>query len=68
MPRIDPDLICKDDPAYWACALVLAIRNANKCKERVARRELTRLGFDVIRASECSEQDALPQRAKHAGV
>lgn len=55
MPRIDPDRICKDDPAYWACALVLAIRNANQRKERVARRELRRLGFDVVRASECKE-------------
>lgn len=56
--KIDPDVTRKDDPAYWAAALVLAIQNQNKPNERSARRELQRLGFTLTRASELAPEKA----------
>ena len=45
----DPDRCRKDDPAYWAAALVLAIKNGNSVGEKSARRNLRRLRFDLVR-------------------
>jgi hypothetical protein len=50
--KIDPDVTRKNDPAYWAAALVLAIQNANTQNEQSARRQLKRLGYVLSRASD----------------
>lgn len=51
-PKIDPDVIGREDPAYWAAALVLAIQNRNLTSEETARLNLARLGFRLCLASE----------------
>lgn len=43
--KIDPDQLRRDDPAYWAAALVLAIKSGNRANEKSARANLSRLGF-----------------------
>ena len=50
--KIDSDETRKDDAAYWAAALVLAIQNANKANERTARRALARLGYQLHRVND----------------
>ncbi len=46
--KSDPNKSRKDDPAYWAAALVLAIKSGNRVNEKSARRNLRRLRFDVV--------------------
>ena len=43
--KIDPDQLRRDDPAYWAAALVLTIKSGNRANEKSARENLSRLGF-----------------------
>lgn len=49
--RIDPDVTRRDDGAYWAAAMVLAIRARDRRRIETARRHLRRLGYrlDVAR-------------------
>ena len=43
------DEMQRDDAAYWATALMLAIQNGNRDRERSARAGLRRLGYDLQR-------------------
>ncbi|TWT88005.1 hypothetical protein [Neorhodopirellula pilleata] len=43
------DVTRKNDPAYWAAALVLAIKHGKSTDEKTARRNLVRLGYDLTR-------------------
>jgi hypothetical protein len=43
--QFDPDVTRHDDGAYWAAALVLAIRAGDKARARTARHHLRRLGY-----------------------
>jgi hypothetical protein len=43
--KLDPDVTRKNDGAYWAAALVLAIRAGDRSRTIVARKELRRLGY-----------------------
>jgi hypothetical protein len=42
---IDPDVTRRDDGAYWAAALVLALRAGDTARARSARKHLRRLGY-----------------------
>lgn len=44
---IDPDVTRKDDAAYWAAALVLAIEAGDAEQEATARVNLRRLGYEL---------------------
>lgn len=48
---MDPDVTRREDGAYWAAALVLAIRAGDTNRVVAARRHLRRLGYrlDVAR-------------------
>lgn len=50
--KIDPDGSRRDDPAYWAAALVLAIQNRNAANEKTARDQLKRLGYRLARLAD----------------
>jgi hypothetical protein len=41
----DPDVIRRDDPAYWAAAAVLADRAGDTARASSAREALRRLGY-----------------------
>ena len=45
--NLDPDLTRRDDGAYWAAALVLAIRAGDIARADTARQNLRRLGYRV---------------------
>jgi hypothetical protein len=64
MSGIDPDLAHRNDAAYWAAALVLAIENRNAMNEKTARENLSRLGYSLERASKLSPQES--KGVKHA--
>jgi hypothetical protein len=44
---VNPDLTRRDDGAYWAAALVLAIRANDRLRADRARRHLRRLGYQI---------------------
>jgi hypothetical protein len=44
----DPDVTRRDDDAYWAAAIMLAIRAGDKERAATARRNLLRLGRRVV--------------------
>ena len=46
---IDCDSMRRDDPAYWACALAMAMRDGDRTREATTRESLRRLGYDVVR-------------------
>lgn len=48
-PLLDPDSALADDPSYWAAALLLAIRANDQEREEKTRRQLARLGFQIVR-------------------
>lgn len=51
MPHtLDPDVTRRDESAYWAAALVLAMRANDRARETLARRHLRRMGFILNRA------------------
>lgn len=54
MPRriIDPDLTCRDDGAYWAAALIIAVRAGDRSRTNLARQHLRRLGYSLEVADE----------------
>lgn len=54
--KIDPDQLRRDDPAYWAAALVLAIKSGNRGNELSARANLKRLGFVLQTANDVAMQ------------
>ena len=41
----DPDVTRRDEGAYWAAALVLAIRAGDRARADLARKHLRRLGY-----------------------
>jgi hypothetical protein len=55
---IDPDVTRRDDGAYWAAALVLAIRAGDRERAETARQNLRRLGYQLDLAS--PERKAVP--------
>ncbi|MBV8781095.1 MAG: hypothetical protein JO353_06830 [Phycisphaerae bacterium] len=44
---IDPDVTRRDDGAYWAAALVLAIKAGDTARKTTAQQHLQRLGYDL---------------------
>lgn len=58
MQKLDLDLVRQDDAAYWVCALVLAIQSKNRQREKSARENIRRLGYDLIRCSDMVSEGA----------
>ena len=54
--KIDPDAIRKNDPAYWAAALVLAIQSKNQASAEAARQNLERLGYRLTTADKIAKE------------
>ncbi len=45
--RFDPDVTRHDDAAYWAAAMVAAIRAGDAARVETAERNLRRLGYEL---------------------
>ncbi len=58
--KIDPDLTRHDDAAYWAAAMVVAVRADDAERIETARENLKRLGYhlDVCKPKGKAVQDA----------
>jgi hypothetical protein len=51
-PTIDPDVTRRDDGPYWAAAMAIAVRDGDRERAALARRNLRRLGYHLDLAAD----------------
>lgn len=62
--EIDPDLTRRDDAAYWAAAMVVAVRAGDADRVETARQNLQRLGYHL---DVCNPRGSKGKGAQHDG-